>query len=541
MLHFLARLLDNKTLSPHGICFFWRPELLITHVLADMLIGTAYMTIPAGIVVLMRRRKDLPFGWLGWCFTLFITLCGLTHFMSVWTLWHPDYGIEGLLKLVTALVSVATAAALWPLLPLLVRLPTPAHLEAANSQLRSRIAERDIAIAELQHEKAERARVEEALLQSRKMDALGQLTGGIAHDFNNLLTAIRGSVELISRRAADTPGIRKLADGAIEAADRGARLTAQLLTFSRSRQVAAQTLNGADLVANMRDLLNTTLGSERDLRFDLAAEDLLIRADPTQLEMAVLNLVINARDATISGDQVAVSTRHHVAVAGDPDLAPGDYLEIRVSDTGPGMPAEVQARAFEPFFTTKGVGKGTGLGLAQVYGVAKQAGGGARIVSAPGQGTRVSLYIPIDTGPVSAPVPPAHGGVFAPQNRVLKVLVVDDDDDVRAFSLSVMAMFGHGVTEAKDGASGVALAVAGDHDLVLLDFAMPGMNGAEAAAAIKLHKPDLPIIVVTGYADVQAVETALGSSALVLRKPFSISDLEAIMAKALDRDGSASA
>src|SRR5262245_5034487 len=197
-------------LAPHGICLLWRPELLWTHVISDVLIFGAYMTIPVALAVIIRQRRDVPFGWMLWCFALFITACGFTHLMGIWTLWNPDYGIEAMVKAVTALASIGTAVALWLLIPLAVSIPTPADLQAVNAELLQRIAERDLAIAELQHEKAQRQKSEEALAQSRKMDALGQLTGGIAHDFNNLLQSVQGTLELIGRRAADARKVREL-------------------------------------------------------------------------------------------------------------------------------------------------------------------------------------------------------------------------------------------------------------------------------------------------------------------------------------------
>ena len=378
MSNFLSQLLDTRTLSPHGICLLWRPELLWTHVVSDAVIGVAYMTIPVALAVIIRRRRDIPFGWMIWCFALFITACGFTHFMGIWTLWHPDYGVEALIKVVTAMASITTAVLLWSLIPLAVSLPSPAQLRKLNADLQARIEERDRAIIELENEKAERVRAEEALLQSQKMDALGQLTGGIAHDFNNLLQAVQGSLELIRRRAADVVKVQQLVEGGLRATDRGAKLTSQLLAFSRSKQLDLQPLLIADMVADMRDMLQRSLGSAMDLRLDLDAKASPVMADRTQLELAVLNLAINARDASPAGGSIVVRTRYCAIVTADPDLKPGAYVQLSVSDTGKGMSPEVRAKAFDPFFTTKSVGEGAGLGLSQVYGVAKQAGGRGR-------------------------------------------------------------------------------------------------------------------------------------------------------------------
>jgi signal transduction histidine kinase len=520
-------------LSPHGICLLWRPELLWTHVVSDALIFAAYTTIPVALAVIIRRRRDVPFGWMLWCFALFIMACGLTHLMGIWTLWKPDYGVEALVKVVTALASIGTAAALWLLIPLAVSMPTPADLQKVNEQLRRRIAERDLAIAELQHEKTQRQQSEEALAQSRKMDALGQLTGGIAHDFNNLLQAVQGSLELIRRKSSDAAKVQQLAGSGLQAAERGAKLTAQLLAFARSKQFKIEPLVVADFVLGVRELLKGAAGNLVELRFELEGEDLAVRADRTQLELALINLVINARDATPPGGQIVVRTRRLDVVLADPDLSPGPYVELSVSDTGCGMPAEVRARAFEPFFSTKGLGQGTGLGLAQVYAAARQAGGVARIESLEGGGTTVYLLLPVtdEATLAAAPARPAQAAL----GRTGLVLVVDDDPDVRAFAASALETFGHRVIQAAGGSEALHAIRAAKPDVVLLDYAMPGMTGAEAAEIIARDHPGLPVLFMTGFADAAALEPVLGRRAAVLRKPFRMEELGHALSMALEK------
>ncbi|MDE2486362.1 MAG: hybrid sensor histidine kinase/response regulator, partial [Alphaproteobacteria bacterium] len=266
-------------------------------------------------------------------------------------------------------------------------------VSAAAAKLQDRALALSDANERLTQEMAARAEVEEALRQSQKMEALGQLTGGIAHDFNNLLQVIQGALELIRRKPADTDRVQAWAGNGLEAAERGASLTRQLLAFSRTQKLDLRPFVLADLVGGMRELLVRTLGSDIELVMKLDRSGAPVLSDRTQLELAILNLVINARDAMPVGGRLTLSTEPVAVGPGDPVLEPGDYVALSVSDTGEGMPADVAARAFDPFFTTKSMGKGTGLGLSQVYGVARQAGGAAQIVSAPGQGTTVSVLL----------------------------------------------------------------------------------------------------------------------------------------------------
>lgn len=276
---------------------------------------------------------------------------------------------------------------------------------------------------------------QEQLRQSQKMEALGQLTGGLAHDFNNLLTVVVGGLDLIVRRAED-PKLRQYATNALEAAERGARLTAQLLAFSRVQRLEVRPTDIAPLVEHMRPLLRNVLGPKirKRLEFDETCGPVL--ADPTQLELAVLNLAINARDAMPEAGSLTIRTRR-MAIADDPELEPGDYVELSIGDTGHGMPAKVIARAFEPFFTTKEVGRGTGLGLSMVYGMARQSGGTARIESEEGKGTEVRLYFRrAGAALVSSGTEDSGGEGGEVRSAPAGVLVVDDDPDVRGFIVS---------------------------------------------------------------------------------------------------------
>ena len=405
---------------------------------------------------------------------------------------------------------------------------------AAASQLEARARELADANDRLREEMAARGKAEEALRQSQKMEALGQLTGGIAHDFNNLLQVIHGAFELIRRRPEDRGKVETWAGNGLKAAERGASLTRQLLAFSRSQKLELRAFVVGELVSDMRDLLMRTLGPDIALVFELADGAAPVLSDRTQLELAVLNLAINARDAMRDGGRLTVATQVVHVAAGDPDLEPDEYVQLRVTDTGEGMSPEIIERAFDPFFTTKGVGEGTGLGLSQVYGVARQAGGAARIhsVTAPGstRGTSVTLFLRRSSRPVEvAPDDSAPQPVMAPEGG-RTVLVVDDEEQVRALACETLAMLGYRVLDAGSGAAALRILETTRPDIMLFDYAMPGMSGAELARQARARWPDVPIVFASGHADTDAVEQALGGEAQILRKPFDMDSLARALA-----------
>ena len=371
---------------------------------------------------------------------------------------------------------------------------------------------------------------QEQLRQSQKMEALGQLTGGIAHDFNNLLTVVVGGLDLIARQVKDER-LQRYAANALTAAERGARLTAQLLAFSRVQRLEVKPTHVAPLIEGMRPILRNVLGPGIARSFELDDALMPVMADPTQLELAVLNLAINARDAMPDGGRLAFATCQ-VTMADDPELDDGAYIELSVSDTGSGMSPEVAARAFEPFFTTKEVGKGTGLGLSMVYGVARQSGGTARIASTPGEGTTIRLYFKRAEGDVEADQPVAEDG--KPGARTASILVIDDDPDVREFIVASLGDYGHRVREAVDGAAGLAAFAEERPDLVILDYAMPGLSGGEVAARILKQVRGQPILFVSGYSESEAIKRA-APDALLLSKPFRPDALDAAVREALGR------
>jgi signal transduction histidine kinase len=310
--------------------------------------------------------------------------------MAIWTLWVPDYGWEALVKVLTAVASVTTAIMLWPLLPRVLAMPSAEQLRQANDALRRRAEERDRALLALQHETEERRRVEAMLWQAQKAEAIGQLAGGIAHDFNNLLTAIQISLDRALRLSADgEPKLQKALQLANSATEKAGLLTNRMLVFARKQPLQPAELDLNELLLELSPLLRNILGEARSLQVKVDTDAEKIFADRNQLEQALLNLAVNARDAMPDAGSLTISTRRRSSAEGRPS-----GVVIRVEDTGLGMTKDVLARAFEPFFTTKPVGQGSGLGLSQVFGFVEQSNGKVNIESEPGLGTSVSIELP---------------------------------------------------------------------------------------------------------------------------------------------------
>ncbi|MGF6774750.1 signal transduction histidine kinase [Paraburkholderia sp. GAS199] len=392
-----------------------------------------------------------------------------------------------------------------------------------NDSLESRIAERTQELAaannRLMMEIHERAKVQAVLVQSQKMEALGQLTGGIAHDFNNLLNVIMVNAELIARVGSDER-IRAMAATVKRATERGAKLTGQLLTFSRNSNLDLKAVDVVALLQGMRDIITVSLGSGIRYTNEFDRDEMWTQADANQLELAILNLAINARDAMPNGGQLGIHVKERSAP--DQTLDDGRYVVLEVADTGTGIPADVVSRVFDPFFTTKPIGKGTGLGLSQVYGIARQAGGTARLVSEEGVGTTVEIWLPLRER--VAPEAETASDVEANAVGEKRVLVVEDDNEVRAMLVECLRMLGYTVTEAADGRAGLNRLKDDNPDLLMVDFAMPGMNGIDVIAEARKMREDLPVILATGYADVDISGLAV-KRCTILRKPFQLDDL----------------
>ncbi|WP_245446946.1 hybrid sensor histidine kinase/response regulator [Methylobacterium sp. 17Sr1-1] len=405
-------------------------------------------------------------------------------------------------------------------------------LAERREALEAQVAERTAALAEanarLTAEIEERARIEEALRQAQKMEAVGQLTGGIAHDFNNLLTGIVGSLDLMQTRINEgrTQNLTRYAGLAMASAHRAAALTHRLLAFSRRQPLEARAIDANRLVRAMDELLRRTLGERVQLEVVVAGGLWLTLCDPNQLENAILNLAINARDAMPEGGRLTIETANahldDAYVASEIGVRAGQYVCVGVSDTGAGMPPDVIARAFDPFFTTKPLGQGTGLGLSMIYGFAKQSDGHVRIYSEAGQGTTVKLYLPRYHGEVEATA--EVRGEVPRAERGETVLVVEDDSTVRTLIGETLTELGYRVIEAPDGQTGLRLLEApGRIDLVVTDVGLPGLNGRRMIDEALAARPHLRVLFITGYAENAAFGNGhLAPGMRMITKPFSI-------------------
>ena len=648
--------------SPHGICLLWEPELIWLHVISDAIIAMAYFSIPFALTIFVSKRKDLRFGWVFWAFAVFILACGLTHILSIYTLWVPIYGIEGLVKAATAGASIFTALALWPLLPKLLTIPSPFELRQVQAalqkqELKSRdsaellqqfresqralresmtrltavvetavdgfilidskgrillfnpACERlfgyrteevmnqdvkllmppeyshhhdsylqnflqtgqrkiigigrevtglrkdgstfpmDLSVGEARqdgesifvgiiHDLTARKLTEQQLQQAQKMEVVGQLSGGIAHDFNNLLTVIIGNAEHLSEQLKSRQDLRRFADDICQAGERGAELTQRLLAFSRRQLLQPMAIDCHELLDSMHKLLRRTLRENIEIRTAFSPEVILAFADRAQLESAVLNLALNAQDAMPAGGHLTVSTE--LASLDDdyrglhPEVDPGEYAMIAVTDDGEGMTVEVAARAFEPFYTTKEVGKGSGLGLSMVYGFVKQSNGHVSIYSEPGLGTTVRIYLPhaASSGRPEQvpereePVPKGHE----------TILIAEDDPYVRSSVILRVQALGYSVVAAVNGTDALQkLKSNPDIDLLFTDIVMPGgMSGWELADLARQVRPGLPILFSSGYALEALIEQgrAHGQS-IILTKPYRKTELARRLREAL--------
>ena len=371
-------------------------------------------------------------------------------------------------------------------------------------------------------------KAEEALLQSQKLEAMGQLTGGVAHDFNNLLVPILGSLDLLARRGSGDAREQRLVNGALQSAERARTLVQRLLAFARRQPLAPTAIDLATILLELSPLIGTTIGPRIELSLDIADGLPLARGEQNQIEMALINLVVNARDAMPEGGRLRIEVQHEAVSGGHrAGLIPGEYVRVSVADTGVGMDSSTVGRAIEPFFSTKGVGQGTGLGLSMVHGLVSQLGGALLIDSRQGLGTEISFWLPATAEPLiavsiaAAPIDPCSG----------VVLLVDDEPLVRASTADMLTELGFTVLEASSGAEALKiLATRGAADLLMTDHLMPQMTGTELAAATRIRWPGMRVLIVSGYSEAIGITPDLPR----LKKPFRQADLAQSIAQLME-------
>ncbi|MBX7250150.1 MAG: response regulator [Caulobacteraceae bacterium] len=394
-------------------------------------------------------------------------------------------------------------------------------LSDERAALEQRVEERT---ADLIAEMSTREAVQEQLRQAQKIEVMGQLVGGVAHDFNNLLMVVLGNLDLLSRRVPEDDRLARLIDGAMQGARRGAALTQRLLAFARRQDLQPKPTDLRDLVSGMSGLIERSVGPLVTLSVEAAPTLPPVRIDPNQLEMALLNLAVNARDAMPEGGTLTIRLNEARLEANNAlRLEPGEYVRLAVRDTGLGMDADTLKQAIDPFFSTKGVGKGTGLGLSMVHGLAQQSGGAFRLQSEPGKGASAELWLPVAEGEIEGVAPAAVPDGDA---RPARIMLVDDDALIAMSAVEMLRELGHSVIEANSAseALGALQALEGDLDLLITDHAMPGMTGAELAVRVRALRPDLPILLATGYAELSDAD---GPNLPRLSKPYTQAELAA--------------
>ena len=577
MVEFFRKLFSTDIFMPHGMCFAWDPGVLWLNVVSDSLIAASYYAIPFLLFYFVKKRRNLAFNPIFIAFGAFILACGTTHLLGAVTVWTPAYRLDGLVKAVTAAASAATLLMLIPIMPALVKLPSPSELAWANDALEKEVGERRAVEAEvrrmnveleqrvsartaelaesvalqkraadslrlanddLQREMQRRREVEDQLIQAQKMEAVGRLAGGVAHDFNNLLTAILGYTELLRSRVEQDPDALEYTAEVRRAGERASDLTNQLLAFSRRRPASPQVVDLNRVVRQIDKMLRRIIGEDIDLEVRLAPDLWRVMVDPAHMDQVVMNLAVNSRDAMPDGGKLTIETANvrltDEYAAGHLEARPGPYVMMAVSDTGFGMDTATQGRVFEPFFTTKEQGKGTGLGLSIVYGIVKQNAGGIRMYSEPSRGTVFKIYIPAVEAPVPAALAEGEEGDRGLRNAT--ILLVEDEDQVRKLARAFLERQGYRVVEAASGPEALKTLeeYAGRIDLLLSDMVMPQMNGAALAERVKAMRPETRILFMSGYTEVGVeIPELLSGEWQFLQKPFSASSLDRKVREAL--------
>jgi signal transduction histidine kinase len=536
MWSFLERLLDSSMFSPHGICLLWDPELIWLHVASDAVIAVAYFTIPFALAYLVSKRRDIEFNWIFWAFATFILACGFTHVFAIYTLWEPVYGMEGLVKAVTAIASIVTALLLWQMLPKFLAIPSLAQLRQAQAALEEEERQRRGAEDKLLRFRQVEA-TEAQVRQAQKMEAVGQLTGGIAHDFNNILTVITGTIQILGEEVADRPDLAAIAKLIDKAATRGADLTAHLLAFSRRQPLQPRKVDINSLLVDSTRLLRPSLGEQIEIGSMLADDAAPALVDPSQLTTAILNLALNARDAMPDGGRLTLESKNvtldQAYADSDGEVTAGNYVMVVVSDTGRGIAAHHLDRIFEPFFTTKEVGRGTGLGLSMVYGFVKQSNGHIKVHSEVGRGTTVRIYLPQAKG-FAQPLEDSSGTQLEGGDEA--ILIVEDDALVRQYVVTQVQSLGYKTLAVSNAREALTVIDEGEKiDLLFTDIIMPGaMNGRQLALEALNRRPSLKVLYTSGYTENAMVHDGrLDADVLLLAKPYHKIDLAKMIRTAL--------
>jgi signal transduction histidine kinase len=563
MSQLIAWLFDYSTFTPHGFCLLWDPSLIWAEAGADLVIAIAYITIPLMLLYFVGKRRDLAFPSAFILFALFILFCGSTHILEALTFWLPLYDLETALKVLTALVSVATAVALWSWMPQILALPSPAHVQALNADLSQQILERrkaedalrsanqELEIRYQERSKALASTTETLLEETRarqralaelnasetqlrrmqKLEAISSVSGGMAHDFNNILGVVIGNLDLAMDLVPEPGELRLLLVEAVDAALRGAELTRSLLAFARRQSLHPKEVDANGLIHDMHRMLTRVLGEDVEISLNLRADLWPILADASQVEASLMNLCANARDAMPHGGKLRIVTDNRQLdedyAALNPSVQPGDYVMIEVSDTGVGMSQEVLGKIFEPFFTTKEQGKGTGLGLSMVFGFAHQSRGHVAAYSEPGQGTAMRLYLPRAMKGVTGRKPALLGNRLASGNGEL-ILVVEDNVALRRIVVRQLAGMGYQVIETYDAPSALRILEETQVDLIFSDIVMPGgMSGIDLALSIRERWPEIKVLLTSGFSETLLQErmSAEAASLRLLNKPYRQEDL----------------
>lgn len=497
---------DFSAFMPHGACYLWRQDLLLLHVGSDLLIGLAYFSIPAALLVFLKRRRDIPFSGIFKLFVAFILACGVTHLFSIVVVWHPAYGIEGLLKLLTAAVSITTAIALWPLIPKAVALPSPAMLQARNDQIEA---------------------LNEQL--NTRIDSMSTLAGGVAHDFNNLLTVIRGNAELLET-ADDSASDNEQVAAIIKASDRATELCRQMLAYSGKGHFMLAEVDLNEVIRNA-DLPKKP---GIDINYSLSERIGHISAATEQIEQLFKDLLYNAVEAIEENDQgtgvITVSTRSRVLDADDLNKSafqhyaePGDFVLLEISDNGIGMHPDTVNRMFAPFYSTKFTGRG--LGLSAVQGIVRGHEGCLFVDTEPRYGTTISIAFPvIKSVPASRRAPPPDRG-----EKPL-VLVVDDETGILELAENYLKRLQFDVITTSDPSAVTPLVKQHGKRLhaVILDYLMPQITGREVLQEIRKIS-DVAVYLTSGFSRGEINDAYLREQTTgFIAKPFVFSDIQEI-------------